>query len=158
VAHRYNVQPVSCRRVSGIRGTKCGRSRLFGWEQSNRKYFSFSELSPFLQKIEEQGEESEKLESAQRSAYQNAILNLRNGLVLYVRLKNSVQPEDALNFAGELQVFENSLPVAGKATRQRQGGENFDKAKRRRRAHDSALRKVIEDGVYSGDATGRPSE
>jgi ABC-type transport system involved in cytochrome c biogenesis permease subunit len=102
---------------------------LFGWEQSDRKYFSFSELSPFLQKIEEQGEESEKLESVQRSAYQNAILNLRNGLVLYLRLKNSVQPEDAQNFAGELQVFENSLPVAGKATRQRQAGENFDKAK-----------------------------
>jgi ABC-type transport system involved in cytochrome c biogenesis permease subunit len=102
---------------------------LFGWEQSDRKYFSFREFSPFLQKIEEQGEESEKLESVQRSAYQNAILNLRNGLVLYVRLKNSVQPEDAQNFAGELEVFENSLPVAGK-TRQRQAGENFDKAKR----------------------------
>jgi len=103
---------------------------LFGWEQSDRKYFSFSELSPFLQKIEEQGEESEKIESMQRSAYQNAILNLRNGLVLYVRLKNSVQPEDAQNFAGELQAFENCLPVAGKATRQRRTGKNFDKAKR----------------------------
>src|SRR5262249_14597160 len=103
---------------------------LFGWEQSDRKYFRFSELSPFLQKIEEQGEESEKLESVQRSAYQNAILNLRNELVLYVRLKNSVQPEHAQNFAGELQVFESSLPVAGRPTAQRQAGENFDKAKR----------------------------
>src|SRR5215470_6270923 len=102
---------------------------LFGWEQSDREYFSFSELSPFLQKIEEQGEESEKLESMQRSAYQNAIVNLRNGMVLYVRLKNSIQPEDAQNFAGELQVFENNLPVAGEAARQRQAGENFDKAK-----------------------------
>jgi len=102
---------------------------LFGWEQSDRKYFSFSELSPFLQKIEEQGEESEKLESMQRSAYQNAILNLRNALVLYVRLKNSIQLEDAQNVAGALQVFENNLPVAGKATRELQAGENFDKAK-----------------------------
>src|SRR4029077_5719891 len=51
------------------------------------------------------------------------------GLVLYVRLKNSVQSEDAQNFAGELQMFENSLPVTGKATRQRQAGENFDKTK-----------------------------
>src|SRR5262249_13013575 len=77
----------------------------------------------------EQGEESEKLESVQRSAFQNAILNLRNGLVLYVRLKNSVQPEDAQNFGSELQVFENNLPVAGKATHQLQAGENHDKAK-----------------------------
>src|SRR5215470_17326443 len=36
---------------------------LFGWEQSDRKYFSFAEFAPFLKKIEEQGEESEKLES-----------------------------------------------------------------------------------------------
>jgi hypothetical protein len=102
---------------------------LFGWEQSDRKYFSFSELSPFLQKIEEQVEESEKLESVKRSAYQNAILNLRNGLVLYIRLKNSVQPEDAQKFASELQIFENNLPVAGKATHQLQAGENYDKAR-----------------------------
>jgi ABC-type transport system involved in cytochrome c biogenesis permease subunit len=102
---------------------------LFGWEQSDRKYFSFAEFSPFLQKIEEQGEESEKLESVQRSAYQNAILNLRNGLVLYQRLKNSLRPEDAQNFAGELQLFETSVPAAGKAARQRQVGESFDKAK-----------------------------
>ena len=55
---------------------------LFGWEQTDRKYFSFAEFAPFLQKIDQQGEESEKLESVQRSAYQNAILNLRNALVL----------------------------------------------------------------------------
>src|SRR5262249_15863966 len=95
----------------------------------DRKYFSFSELSPFLQKIEEQGEKSEQLEPVQRSAFQNAILNLRNGLVLYVRLKNSIQPEYAQNFAAELQALENNLPAEGKATHQRKAGENFDKTK-----------------------------
>ncbi len=102
---------------------------LFGWEQGNRKYFSFAEFSPFLKKIDEQGEQSDKLESVQRSAYQNAILNLRNSLVLYQRLKNSVQPEGAVNFAAELQGFENSVPGAGKAARQREQGKNFDKSK-----------------------------
>src|SRR6266536_727745 len=55
---------------------------LFGWEQSDRKYFSFADLTPFLKQIDEQGGQSEKLESVQRSAYQNAILNLRNALAL----------------------------------------------------------------------------
>jgi hypothetical protein len=62
---------------------------LFGWEQSDRKYFSFTELSPFLRQIDEQGEQSDKLESVQRSAYQSAVLNLRNALILCQRLKNS---------------------------------------------------------------------
>jgi ABC-type transport system involved in cytochrome c biogenesis permease subunit len=101
---------------------------LFGWEQSDRKYFSFTELIPFLKQIDEQGEQADKLQPIERSAYQSAILNLRNGLVLYQRLKNSVQPEDADNFAGELQVFENSIPEAAKAARARQTGQQFNQA------------------------------
>lgn len=101
---------------------------LFGWEQSDRKYFSFTELSPFLKQIDEQGDQSEKLQSVQRSAYQNAIFNLRNGMVLYQRLKNSVRPEGVENFATELESFENLLPAAGKAARQRETGESFDQA------------------------------
>jgi ABC-type transport system involved in cytochrome c biogenesis permease subunit len=102
---------------------------LFGWEQSDRKYFSFAEFTPFLRQIDEQGAQSDKIEAVQRSAYQSAILNLRNGLALYQRLKNSIQPEGTQNFAAELQSFESNVPGAAKAARKRQGGESFDKAK-----------------------------
>jgi ABC-type transport system involved in cytochrome c biogenesis permease subunit len=102
---------------------------LFGWQQSDRKYFSFAEFSPFLKQIDEQAAQSDKLEAVQRSAYQSAILNLRNGLSLYQRLKNSVQPEGAENFTAELQRFANSVPGAAAAARQRSMGENFDKTK-----------------------------
>ncbi len=102
---------------------------LFGWEQSDRKYFSFAEFTPFLKQIDEQGAQSDKLEGVQRSAYQSAILNLRNGLALYQRLKNSIQPEGAENFAAELQSFKSSVPGAAKAAREFEMGENFDKAK-----------------------------
>jgi ABC-type transport system involved in cytochrome c biogenesis permease subunit len=102
---------------------------LFGWEQSDRKYFSFAEFTPFLRRIDEQGAQSDKIEAVQRSAYQSAILNLRNSLALYQRLKNSIQPEGTQNFAAELQSFESNVPGAAKAARKRQGGESFDKAK-----------------------------
>ncbi len=102
---------------------------LFGWQQSDRKYFSFADFAPFLKQIDEQAAQSDKLETVQRSAYQSAILNLRNGLSLYQRLKNSVQPEGAENFAAELQRFESSVPGAAKAARKRAMGEDFDKTK-----------------------------
>src|SRR6266496_4167520 len=102
---------------------------LFGWEQSDRKYFSFAEFTPFLKQIDEQAAQSDKHEAVQRSAYQSAILNLRNGLSLYQRLKNSIQPEGAQNFAGELHAFESSVPDAARAAREREMGENFDQAK-----------------------------
>ena len=101
---------------------------LFGWQQSDRKYFSFVEFTPFLKQIDEQATQSDKLEAVQRSAYQSAILNLRNGLSLYQRLKNSIQPDGAQNFAAELHRFESSVPGAAKAARERAMGENFDKA------------------------------
>ena len=102
---------------------------LFGWEQSQRKYFSFGEFSPFLKQIEEQGDQADKLEAVQRSAYQSAILNLRNGLVLYQRLKNSVQLEGTQNFVAELKTYVANVPGAAKAAAQAQRGENFDRSK-----------------------------
>ena len=102
---------------------------LFGWQQSDRKYFSFAEFTPFLKQIDEQGAQSDKLEAVQRSAYQSAVLNLRNSLSVYQRLKNSIQPEGVQNFAAELHRFESTVPGAAKAARERAMGENFDKAK-----------------------------
>ena len=119
VADRYPVFDVENADVLG----------LFGWQQSDRKYFSFAEFAPFLKQIDEQGAQSDKLEAVQRSAYQSAILNLRNGLSLYQRLKNSIQPEGAQNFAAELHQFESVVPGAAKAARERAMGENFDNAK-----------------------------
>jgi ABC-type transport system involved in cytochrome c biogenesis permease subunit len=102
---------------------------LFGWEQSDRKYFSFAELSPFLRQIDEQGEQSEKVESVQRSAYQSAVLNLRNALILCQKLKNSLRPEDGHDFSKELSVYAAAIPPAAEAASQREKGENFDKSK-----------------------------
>ena len=101
---------------------------LFGWQQSDRKYFSFAQLTPFLKQIDEQGEQADKLQAVERSAYQSAILNLRNALVLYQRLKNSVQPEGAEDFAAELQAFERAVPEAARAARAKEAGAIFDQA------------------------------
>jgi hypothetical protein len=100
---------------------------LFGWQQSDRKYFSFAELTPFLKQIDEQGEQADKLQAVERSAYQSAILNLRNALVLYQRLKNSVQPEGTENFATELEAFVSTIPEAAKAARMRETGDRLAK-------------------------------
>ena len=98
---------------------------LFGWQQSDRKYFSFAEFAPFLKQIDEQAAQSDKLEAVQRSAYQSAILNLRNGLSLYQRLKNSIQPEGAENFAAELQAFRKHCARCSKGSARTRDGRKF---------------------------------
>jgi ABC-type transport system involved in cytochrome c biogenesis permease subunit len=102
---------------------------VFGFLPSRHRRFAFRDLAPYLRTIDEQGDQSDKLQSVQRSAYQNAVVNLRNALVLYQRLKNSVQPEGTENFVAELDAFDNALPEAAKAARQREAGGTFDQAK-----------------------------
>jgi hypothetical protein len=99
---------------------------LFGWEQKDRKYFSFEELSPFLKKIDEQGGEAEKLESAKRSPYQTAVMNLRNALIQYQRVKNSLRPEDAEDFSREIDAYVQAMPAGVAATVAKQKGASFD--------------------------------
>ena len=102
---------------------------LFGWEQTDRKYFSYAELQPFLRQIEEQGALAEKLQSVERSAYQNAVVNLRNS----VRPLPAVEEQSAAggrkNWASELESYARGLPAAGKAARQRETGKTFDQTK-----------------------------
>ena len=102
---------------------------LFGWEQTDRKYFSWAEIRPFLKKIDEQGQQVESVESAKRTPYQTGIYNLRNSLMLYQRLKNSLRPEEAIDFAGEIDAFLKAIPAGLEATLNRKKGAAFDQAK-----------------------------
>lgn len=99
---------------------------MFGWQPHGRKNFSFSELEPFLEKIDEQGQQAEQVESAQRSAYQTAILNLRNALVLYQRLSVSIGLQPTSGLVDELSAYEKSIEPGFAAVRAQQAGGTFD--------------------------------
>jgi len=100
----------------------------FGWEQNERKYFRCSELRPFLEKIDAQGQHADSVEPAKRTPYQTAISNLRNSLMLYQRLKNSMRPEEAKDFAGGIDAGVKAMPAGIGAANKRAKGESFDRA------------------------------
>ena len=100
---------------------------LFGWQQGERKYFSYDELEPFLSKIDQEGQQAEGTESAQRSPYQTAIYNLRNALIVYQRLKRSLRPGDEPDFAAEVEAYGKLVPMAVEAMKQGGKGEAAEK-------------------------------
>ena len=102
---------------------------LFGWQQGERKYFSFAELGPFLAKIDEEGQQAGGMESAQRSPYQIAIYNLRNALIVYQQLKHSAQPEEAQDFAAEVEAYGTLVPIALEAMKKGDKAEPLEKEK-----------------------------
>ena len=102
---------------------------LFGWEQTDRKYFSYAELQPFLEKIDTQGGHADNVEPSKRTPYQTAIYNLRNSVMLYQRLKNSLRPEDSPDFTGEIGAYTQAMPAGIEAIAKQSKGEKIDKEK-----------------------------
>jgi hypothetical protein len=59
-------------------------------------YYSFRELQPALQEIGKQTFRITKVKSTDRVAWERECLTLRNALIIYERLKNSLQPNSFL--------------------------------------------------------------
>ena len=68
------------------------------------------------------------MESAKRTPFQTGVYNLRNSLMLYQRLKNSMRPEGAQDFTGEIDSFLKAMPTGLDATSKRKKGEKFNQA------------------------------
>ncbi len=92
------------------------------------KHFSFAQLEPYLEEIDRQSERVNAKESALRTTFEKQTLKLEQSLQLYRRLKNSLQPENATDFATELKDFETLLPEGIVAVRNQQAGKPYDKA------------------------------
>ncbi|MFO1459130.1 MAG: cytochrome c biogenesis protein CcsA [Verrucomicrobiota bacterium] len=92
------------------------------------KHYSWNQLSPGFKEIEDQAKQilTTKKEESQRDAFDRAILKLRNALTLYMRLKNTVRPQDTVNFTSELAAFDAGLPAGVAAVRNQQNGQPYD--------------------------------
>ena len=97
-----------------------------GVEKSGLRYYTFNEISAVTAVIQEQGRQAGQLEAQQRNAFQRQALKLANAVMLYDRLKNSLQPADAQDFAKELAEFERVLPAGMAAFNAREAGQSFD--------------------------------
>ena len=108
VADTYPVFAIANQEVLG----------MFGWPQSDKRYCTFAELQPNLQKIEEEGQIASETEATKRSPFHTAIYNLRNSLVLYQRLKSSIQPENAQHVSEEITTYAADVAAGAAALKQ----------------------------------------
>ena len=93
---------------------------LCGLPQADKRYCTFAELEPSLEKIEEEVRRASNIESAKRTPFQKAIHDLYNSLDLYLRLKNSVQLEKAGDIGAEIHFLAKCAATA------RQGEKTLD--------------------------------
>jgi ABC-type transport system involved in cytochrome c biogenesis permease subunit len=82
-----------------------------GIEKSGLRYYTYNELGPKLADIDAQARQAASVEDAQRTTYQKQTLKLANGIMLYQRLKSSIQPEGIANFPALLAEYQAALTV-----------------------------------------------
>ncbi len=92
------------------------------------KRFSFSQLGPKLNELERQARLAEPVESAQRTTFQRAVLQLYENLIHYQRLRNALVAPNREDFLGDLIKMQDKLPAGIAAVHAKQAGQKFDEA------------------------------
>ena len=93
---------------------------MFGWPQADKRYCTFAEFLPKLQKIDEEGSAAADKNAKERSPFEVAIYDLRNSLLLYQRLKSSIHAEGTNNFGKEIDTYATTLAAAATQIKQSQ--------------------------------------
>ncbi|MBW8781648.1 MAG: cytochrome c biogenesis protein CcsA [Verrucomicrobia bacterium] len=102
---------------------------LFGLKPDDgagKKRFSYKQLTPHLEELDRQATLAESVEAPVRSAYQRAVLNLRDHVILYQQLKHSLTMPDGSDFVGTLTYLQDNLAAAIGAVRAREAHQPYD--------------------------------
>jgi ABC-type transport system involved in cytochrome c biogenesis permease subunit len=89
--------------------------------QHDGKHFSWNEIKPSLDTMQEQThrisdrEERKQSDPSHRTVFEQAVMNLHGRLVLYMRLKGTVQPMDAKDWPKELAAAYGAVPAEPEA-------------------------------------------
>ena len=77
-----------------------------GVEKSGLHFYRFNDIRDQLEGVlRNEVQRAAKLDSSQRSPFDRAVLQLYNASNLYFRLKNTLQPQDATDFAKEIDEY-----------------------------------------------------
>ncbi len=103
---------------------------LLGAEQAGLQYFSFNSLTNQIDQLQAQAQKLMEAEQSQgedaaklRTPFQRDLMHLYNSMVLYNRLKNSLEPEGARDFREELEVYQESIGPGRVALEQSEQGK-----------------------------------
>jgi len=96
-------------------------------KHSDGKHYSWNQISANIDTFEKENERVQKLEAANRSAYENAIAKMHDRLTLYAQLKNAVEPANTTDWPAQLTSYERLIPVGVTAIRAQQAGMPYDK-------------------------------
>lgn len=98
-----------------------------GIDKSGLRYYTFEQLKPVLQVISEQSQKAAKIKPEDQTTFQKQVDKLANAVMLYQRLKVTLQPEGVEDFKKELADFLTDLAPARVAADASNKGAKYDR-------------------------------
>ncbi len=97
-------------------------------QQSDGKNYSWMQIRGKLEELQLESNRVAKLDSSQRNPFDQAVNRLANAIGIYMRLQNTLQPQNAKDWEKEFQTFKANLPAGVASARAQQAGQQFDQA------------------------------
>ncbi|HLH56349.1 MAG TPA: cytochrome c biogenesis protein CcsA [Verrucomicrobiae bacterium] len=98
-----------------------------GVSKSGLRYYTFEQLKPVLKVISEQSQKASEVKAEEQTTFQKQVVKLANAVMLYQRLKVTLQPEGIDDFKKELGDFIKDLGPARAAAQASENGGKFDR-------------------------------
>src|SRR5207247_2494607 len=99
-----------------------------GVEKSGLRYYTFEQLKPLISEIGDQSTKAGEVKEEQRNTFQKQVLKLANAIMIFQRLKYTLQPEGADDWSKELADFQKDLGPARQAARTTEAGKESENA------------------------------
>ena len=95
---------------------------------AGKKRFTFAQVAKGIPEIDRQAKLADEVESAVRTSFQRAVVQLRDAIVLYESLQHSLIAPGVDDYLGQLSHFNETVPAGLAATKAIQAGLPHDAA------------------------------
>ena len=96
-------------------------------KQTDGKHFAWDQIKGKLKELQDEARRISPLDRSQQTPYDKAVMRLWNGVGLYMKLQNTVQPQNAQNWEKEYQAYLTNVSAGVTAARAQQAGKEHDK-------------------------------
>jgi ABC-type transport system involved in cytochrome c biogenesis permease subunit len=97
-------------------------------KQTDGKHFTWKQVSAKLGELQVEANRAGKLDQSHRTPFDQAVLHLWNGVGIYMRLQNTLQPQNARDWPVEFAQYRERVPSGVAAARAQQAGQPHDEA------------------------------
>ncbi|MBI4663556.1 MAG: cytochrome c biogenesis protein CcsA [Verrucomicrobia bacterium] len=91
------------------------------------KHYSWTQIWPAHEELEKQGDRISQIEPAHRTPFEQAVMKLQSRLFLYMRLKNTMFPENWEDIPKELAAYLKSIEPGVAAFRAQDAEKDYDR-------------------------------